>query len=115
MAKFVTANLSNNAEPSILRYTTSDNKMLNITAIPFDAKIALHIYNNGEGQIIFHKPIRMIENLAFSGCTSLTSIIIPDSVNLIGEAAFSDCTSLISVTILNSDIEIRVGAFYGCI
>ncbi|MBR1938587.1 MAG: leucine-rich repeat domain-containing protein [Spirochaetales bacterium] len=34
---------------------------------------------------------------AFSGCTKLTSITIPDSVTSIGEEAFSDCTSLMNV------------------
>ena len=34
---------------------------------------------------------------AFSGCTKLTSITIPESVTNIGEEAFSDCTSLMNV------------------
>ena len=51
---------------------------------------------------------------AFSGCTSLTSITIGDSVTSISDSAFSGCTSLTSVTIPNSVISIGNGAFSGC-
>ena len=51
---------------------------------------------------------------AFTGCTSLTSITIPDSVTSIGGAAFSDCTSLASITIPDSVTSIGDLAFYGC-
>ena len=39
---------------------------------------------------------------AFSRCSSLTSITIPDSVTSIGERAFSCCWSLTRITIGNS-------------
>ena len=51
---------------------------------------------------------------AFGGCTSLTSVTIPDSVTSIGGRAFSGCTSLTSVTIPNSVTSIGWGAFIGC-
>ena len=40
--------------------------------------------------------VTSIVNYAFSGCSSLTSVIFPASVTSIGEAAFSDCSSLSS-------------------
>ena len=51
---------------------------------------------------------------AFSGCSGLTSVTIPNSVTLIGVGAFERCTGLTSVTIPNSVTLIGVGAFSGC-
>ncbi|MBO5844078.1 MAG: leucine-rich repeat domain-containing protein, partial [Bacteroidales bacterium] len=51
---------------------------------------------------------------AFSGCSSLTSITIPNSVTSIERGAFSGCRSLTSVTIPNSVTSIRTSAFYNC-
>ena len=50
----------------------------------------------------------------FSGCSSLTSITIPNSVKSSGEEAFKNCSALISVTINNSITSIGWNAFYGC-
>lgn len=51
---------------------------------------------------------------AFSGCTGLTSIAIPNSVVLIGENAFSGCSGLTSISIPNSVIYIDSNAFANC-
>ena len=52
---------------------------------------------------------------AFSGCTGLTSVTIPNSVTSIGDYAFRECTGLTSVTIPNSVTSISYGAFFSCI
>ena len=51
---------------------------------------------------------------AFSDCTSLTSIVIPNSVTSIGDSAFSDCTGLTSITIPDSVTNISGAAFRNC-
>ncbi|MEE0950930.1 MAG: leucine-rich repeat domain-containing protein [Paludibacteraceae bacterium] len=51
---------------------------------------------------------------AFYGCSSLTSVTIPNSVTSIGSSAFSGCSSLTSVTIGNGVTSIGSEAFYGC-
>ena len=50
----------------------------------------------------------------FSGCSSLTSVTIPNSVTSIGNSAFYDCSSLTSVTIPNSVTSIGYRAFQSC-
>ncbi len=51
---------------------------------------------------------------AFSGCSGLTSVTIPNSVTSIGDYAFSGCSGLTSVTIGNSVTSIGDYAFYDC-
>ena len=58
--------------------------------------------------------VTSIGDSAFSDCTSLTSVTIPDNVTSIGDSAFSDCTSLTSITIPDSVTSISNFAFYKC-
>ncbi|MEI8341728.1 MAG: leucine-rich repeat domain-containing protein [Verrucomicrobiota bacterium] len=60
------------------------------------------------------KPVTAIGDNAFSGVSSLTSVIIPASVTRIGGGAFQGCTGLTSVTIPNSVTSIGSYAFYDC-
>lgn len=55
-----------------------------------------------------------IASEAFSRCSGLISVTIPDSVTSIGEQAFLFCTGLTSVTIGNSVTSIGSSAFDGC-
>lgn len=58
--------------------------------------------------------VTAIGERAFSGCSGLTSVIIPESVTVIGDDAFSGCSGLTSINIPNSVKGILGGAFYGC-
>ena len=51
---------------------------------------------------------------AFSNCTSLTSITIPNGVTSIGNFAFCRCTNLTNITVPNSVTSIGWYAFYCC-
>ena len=51
---------------------------------------------------------------AFEGCSSLTSLTIPNSVTSIGEGAFHGCGGLTSLTIPNSVTSIGAHTFAGC-
>lgn len=55
-----------------------------------------------------------IGTYAFSGCSSLTSVEIPNGVTKIGESAFAGCTSLTSVEIPNSVTSIGARVFEDC-
>ena len=60
------------------------------------------------------KGTKWIGSDAFKGCTSLTSITIPNSVTSIGESAFENCTGLTSITFPNSVTSIGNLAFNSC-
>ena len=55
-----------------------------------------------------------IGDYAFSGCSSLTSVVINDGVEIIGNYTFYECSSLTSIEIPNSVTSIGGGAFNGC-
>ncbi len=58
--------------------------------------------------------VTAIADSAFYGCTSLTSIAIPEGVTSIGNSAFVGCASLASIVIPNSVTNIGDGTFKGC-
>ena len=72
-------------------------------------KIPSNVESNGQTYTV-----TSIGNFAFSWCTGLTSVTIPDSVTSIGYGAFSECISLTSVTIPDSVTSIGDFAFTHC-
>lgn len=55
-----------------------------------------------------------IQTEAFSGCASLTCIVIKDSVKKIESRAFAGCEKLISVKVSSNILDIADDAFEGC-
>ena len=64
--------------------------------------------------IVIPNSVTSIGGNAFSGCKGLTSIEIPNSVTSIGNYAFSSCLGLTSIEIPNSVNSIGENAFYNC-
>lgn len=54
------------------------------------------------------------DSYTFYGCSSLTSITIPNGVTNIGKDAFSYCRGLTSINIPDSVTSIGKNAFYNC-
>ena len=79
-----------------------------------DGKKLLKGYNIGLKTYAIKKGTKAICNKAFYDCSSLQSIVIPDSVNSIGEMAFYGCSSLQSIVIPDSVNSIGYYAFHGC-
>ena len=58
--------------------------------------------------------ITSIGDSAFSGCSGLTELILPNGVRSIGDFAFSLCSGLTELTLPNGVTSIGDFAFYGC-
>ncbi|WP_141241314.1 leucine-rich repeat protein [Prevotella sp. 885] len=66
------------------------------------------------GKYSIRKGVKVIGDVAFWGCKSLTNINIPNSVTTIGEQAFLGCESLVNINIPNSVTTIGDSAFAYC-
>ena len=66
---------------------------------------------NVSGNVEIRQGTKTIAERAFSGCTSLTSITIPDGVTSIGDQTFYKCRLLTSITIPDGVTSIGYRAF----
>ena len=64
--------------------------------------------------VVIPESVKIIGSFAFEACSSLASITIPNSVTSIGKYAFAGCSSLTSITIPNSVTSIGKRALSGC-
>src|SRR5258707_407716 len=84
-----------------------------LAAAPATAQVNYEIYDgtayvtsspNASGDIVIAStfngyPVTRIRYFAFSGCTSLRSVIIPNSVTSIDQEPFIGCTSLTNLSV----------------
>lgn len=60
------------------------------------------------------KPVTRISEDAFNRCSSIISVVLPDSLTSIGSESFKGCNMLKSINIPKSITLIGSGAFSGC-
>ena len=77
---------------------------------------AKNLYLNGilVEKLVIPDGITKINDYAFYGCSSITSVFIPNGVTSIGKYAFNGCKGLTSVNIPNSVTTIERSAFSTC-
>ena len=88
-----------------------------LTDIQADTKyISDYAFSDCSGlkSIVLPEGLQKIGANAFSGCTSLESIDIPATVNSVGEKAFAGCTLLSSVHIPAGIGSVAPSMFYDC-
>ena len=98
---------SDNVSAECLTEAMADGtlKVTGYTGTPVDLEIPETI--NG-------KKVTQIDKEAFSNCSTLRSVTIPDSVTKIDVRAFMNCKKLESVKIPSGVTQIGAGAFAGC-
>ena len=92
-----------------LEYQAFDDDTVEITDCDNEAAGELEIPAEIDG-----KPVTSIGDGAFSVCSGLTKITIPNGVTSIGDYAFSDCSGLTKITIPNGVTSIGDNAFSDC-
>ena len=79
-----------------------------------DGRKLLKVPQKLKGTYSIKEGTKIICNMVFSECDSLSSVVIPDGVAVIGNDAFSYCESLKSIIIPNSVTCIGESAFADC-
>ena len=88
-----------------------------------DSKATITGYTGSDTEIVIpseivegdnHYQVVAIDYYAFQGCSSLTSVTIPNTVTTILKGAFTECSGLTSIVISEGVTTIDSGVFYGC-
>lgn len=106
----------------ITGYNAGDDATDTVIVIPSEiedvpvTQIAASAFNGKSTltEVIIPDTVEIISNAAFINCTSLKIAVIPDSVKIIGDSAFQGCTSLEYVVIGEGVEQIGGLAFKGC-
>lgn len=65
-------------------------------------------------RVVLPEGLKEVAGSLFNNCSSLTSVYIPDSVTEIGPGAFWECSALSSLSIPDGVTSIGDSAFHGC-
>lgn len=96
-------------------YTSTDGNIVNpYTTNAFGVSIISNTYVDGRGIIVCGADITELKGNAMRVCTTLESIVLPNSVTKTGTAVFYGCNNLIDVTLPENLSEIGASAFQLC-
>lgn len=70
--------------------------------------------NTSMTAIVLPESLTAVGASAFKGCTALATMTLPGGMTVVEESTFEGCTSLTSVTLPNGITTIGKRAFYGC-
>lgn len=69
---------------------------------------------NSVSSIGYYDVAYEMQKYLFSGCSTLTQVVIPHSVTIIGHSAFLNCVNLTRVSLPDTVTSIGLGGFSGC-
>lgn len=88
----------------------------NLKEVTFDCETVTSLFaETSIEKVTMNEGVTSIGDGAFSGCSGLTTVDIPNSVTSIGDGTFRGCMYLTSVTISPNIQKIGDGVFDGCI
>ena len=98
-AKFIAPQPANNE----IWYTSIDEEVVEpYKNNAFGANIISNVYKDGQGIITFDGDVTTIGSYAFSNCTRLKSIILPNCVTTLSYGIFNNCNNMQELTIPSS-------------
>jgi hypothetical protein len=111
VAKF---NVTNTSANTTICGNTSSFSQIIVDGTAIALATSYKITTKGEHEVVYKLKGNTIENGAFSNCSLMTSITIPNGVTTIGNSAFILCSKLASINIPNSVTSIGTAAFASC-
>ena len=97
-----------------LNYTVTEDGCKYLGTATNEYFILMDVQDNLAIEITIHPDTTMIYSSAFSKCTKMTSVSIPENVWYIGFFAFRDCDSLVSIAIPEGVKRIENFVFVDC-
>lgn len=104
-------------------YTSSDGEIVPIDITQdseFSGSVISNVYSDGRGVITFDNDINLLPAKAFKrpnniSSSTLTSVILPESITSIGSSAFSGCANLLDVNLPKGIESMGFSVFSHCL
>ena len=95
-------------------YKSTDGKIVTPKDVVSLGELISNTYTDGWGKMSFAAPVTTIGVAAFSECTTLLEIVLPESLISIGEKAFEGCLSLQRIYVPAGLEQVGTEAFHLC-